>query len=392
MAGEDGGGVGLSVCSFLLDHLHVPPSQLSHLRDIAHASRLHSNFFAMPFRDLNWEDFQRDCGFFPAYTDYVFGVDTRPEAADEPGLHPQIYGPPPLPPQRLYGLPPPVQYPAGYDSVRDATQTRLYTTSIPRPASMLRQESSMESLLPTPCPAPRALPTPGPPMALLRPGELATDSSFAFIPQQERMATNKNIIQAWSIVNSDAIPAQKAKAMGYLKNISRMVATKREEVFKREREPGRDYAAVGIPEEGEEEVEREAELWYQRYGSPYHAGLNTTETHQAETEAGRTAEQILTNYEYAIGDISQLPAYVQSRLPQLWTCTEIIALEAPPADPVQTNVHRQAQQYLMGFKQSIPLNGRRWFDMVMDGMLKLRKEGGDPLTVLQTVPGVESTW
>ena len=45
----------------------------------------------MPFRDKDWEDFQRDCDFFPAYTDYIFGIDTRVQVIQEPGLHPQIY-------------------------------------------------------------------------------------------------------------------------------------------------------------------------------------------------------------------------------------------------------------------------------------------------------------
>jgi hypothetical protein len=47
----------------------------------------------MPFRDKEWEDSQRDIAPFPAYTDYIFGVDTRAQVAQEPGLHPQIYPP-----------------------------------------------------------------------------------------------------------------------------------------------------------------------------------------------------------------------------------------------------------------------------------------------------------
>ena len=50
----------------------------------------------MPFRDSAWEDLQRDYSIFPAYTDYLFGPDTRPHVADEPGLHPMIF--PPVPP------------------------------------------------------------------------------------------------------------------------------------------------------------------------------------------------------------------------------------------------------------------------------------------------------
>ncbi|KAH7082807.1 hypothetical protein BKA63DRAFT_549323 [Paraphoma chrysanthemicola] len=47
----------------------------------------------MPFRDQEWENMQRDCSFFPAYTDYLFGLDVRPQVAEEPGLHPLLYIP-----------------------------------------------------------------------------------------------------------------------------------------------------------------------------------------------------------------------------------------------------------------------------------------------------------
>ncbi|KAF1849027.1 uncharacterized protein K460DRAFT_415467 [Cucurbitaria berberidis CBS 394.84] len=54
----------------------------------------------MPFRDGSWEDFQRDCALFPAYTDYIFGPDLRPEVTNEPGLHPMLFPPQPHAPIR----------------------------------------------------------------------------------------------------------------------------------------------------------------------------------------------------------------------------------------------------------------------------------------------------
>ncbi|CAE7179652.1 hypothetical protein PTNB73_03591 [Pyrenophora teres f. teres] len=45
----------------------------------------------MPFRDKEWEDFQRSCDFFPAYSDYLYGPDERLVVTQEPGLHPQMY-------------------------------------------------------------------------------------------------------------------------------------------------------------------------------------------------------------------------------------------------------------------------------------------------------------
>lgn len=47
----------------------------------------------MPFHDTSWEDLQRDCTIFPAYTDYIYGPDARPEVVEEPGLHPLLYPP-----------------------------------------------------------------------------------------------------------------------------------------------------------------------------------------------------------------------------------------------------------------------------------------------------------
>lgn len=38
----------------------------------------------------------RDCTIFSAYTDYIYGPDTRTEVAHEPGLHPQTSSPAPL--------------------------------------------------------------------------------------------------------------------------------------------------------------------------------------------------------------------------------------------------------------------------------------------------------
>jgi hypothetical protein len=45
----------------------------------------------MPFRDPDWEDVQRDHDLFPAYSDYLYGPDTRLQVAQEPGLHPLLY-------------------------------------------------------------------------------------------------------------------------------------------------------------------------------------------------------------------------------------------------------------------------------------------------------------
>lgn len=126
----------------------------------------------MPFRDREWEDLQRDCAFFPAYTDYVFGVDTRPEVADEPGLHPQIFDAQPqtqMWPQRLYGLPP-VQYAAACDVGRGDSQELLPGSGAlgayasgwrgGERMAMLRRESELEGMQYTPTPVPRQLPAP----------------------------------------------------------------------------------------------------------------------------------------------------------------------------------------------------------------------------------------
>ena len=45
----------------------------------------------MPFQDKEWQELQRDCDIFPAYSDYLYGPDERLVVTQEPGLHPQIY-------------------------------------------------------------------------------------------------------------------------------------------------------------------------------------------------------------------------------------------------------------------------------------------------------------
>lgn len=60
----------------------------------------------MPFRDEEWEELQRDCDTFPAYSDYLFGPDRRLVVTQEPGLHPLIYPTPtPQPAQNSNGMP-----------------------------------------------------------------------------------------------------------------------------------------------------------------------------------------------------------------------------------------------------------------------------------------------
>lgn len=363
----------------------------------------------MPFRNRDWEDFQRDCDAFPAYTDYIYGIDTRPEVANEPGLHPQICkSPPPTPPQRKYGITQ-TQHLAVYNPARDANRASPSTTSRlgqqdhydceasqhvsreflqllpnPSPISRVRRESHLQYFHPTPTPAPRTLPTPHPPVALLRPGELAADHLYSFIPQQERMVANSNIAQAWSILNGDALPSQKAEAMGFLERISRMTAAKRQE--------HEDYLGpeaqelVARRETGLQEDEPSAQQHYDRFAD--------SEARQAGpgTEPGAYGETKLLPNAYAIRDVSQLPAYVHARLPQLWTCTEIVALQTPPVDEIQLRLHQQARQFLVAFTESVPPKGRPWVSLVMDEMLKLRRQGEDPMLVLLTMPSVESVY
>jgi hypothetical protein len=222
----------------------------------------------MPFRDREWEDFQRDCDFFPAYTDYIFGVDTRAEAEDEPGLHPQIFEldiwppaptvlpptppapTPPLPAKRLYGLPQSGQYTRVSTPIPQPHRRR----SSARTPSLLKRESSVETYLRTPCPAPRNLPVlrdirtpllrpgelplirpgelplPRPrEMPLLRPGDLTLDTSLSFLSPYELATTDGNVTRAWSLLNSNIPPEQKVKWMNYLKDITRQIAAKRRE-------------------------------------------------------------------------------------------------------------------------------------------------------------------
>ena len=213
----------------------------------------------MPFRDREWEDFQRDCDFFPAYTDYIFGVDTRAEAEDEPGLHPQIFeldiwppaptALPPTPPaptpllpaRRLYGLPQLGQYTRGSAPVLQPHRRRRSSARTP---TLLRRESSVEAYLRTPCPPPRnlrvprenrtplphpgELPLPRPrELPVLRPGDLTMDTSLSFLSQYELATVDGNVTRAWSLINSNIPPEQKMGLMNHLRSLTRQIAAPR---------------------------------------------------------------------------------------------------------------------------------------------------------------------
>ncbi|KAF1931334.1 uncharacterized protein M421DRAFT_2833 [Didymella exigua CBS 183.55] len=356
----------------------------------------------MPFRDRDWENYLRECECFPAYTDYIFGVDTRPEVDDEPGSDSQLlpqFLPQPLP-QRLYDLPLSAQNPIAYNSARDSPRSRLSTMPNLQHASMPRQESSFESRPPTPCPAPHDLPTAGSQEKLLRPSELIADPAYSFISQQRRMEVNNMIIDAWNMVHSDAIPSQKAQAMDFIKDMSRGAAVKlkehaalhesrlQAEVRAEEQAEAYNAQAEAYNAQLEAHAEQVAEHPYQRHFTPAH---HTTEAEhiRAEAEAERTAAHTsVPTSTYAIHDLSQLPAYVQSQLPHLWTCTDIMNLQAPPTDPVQMTRYQQAQQYIADFKSSIPPKGLPWVGLVVDGMIRLHKAGSNPMAVLHTMPSV----
>lgn len=206
----------------------------------------------MPFRDREWEDFQRDCDLFPAYTDYIFGLDTRPEAEDEPGLHPQIFecdiwppaptslpptSPAPTPPlaaKRLYSLPQPGQYTRASAPVPQPHRRR----SSSRTSALLKRESSVETYLQTPCPAPRNLPVPRDirtpllrpgELPLLRPGELITDASLSLLSHYELETADIDVTRTWNLINSNIPPEQKVRWTNYLADITCQVGAKRKE-------------------------------------------------------------------------------------------------------------------------------------------------------------------
>jgi len=61
---------------------------------------------------------------------------------------------------------------------------------------------------------------------LIRPGEIINNLLLPVLPQDRCVEINKLITQAWSIVNSNATPQQKAPAMDYIRKMSLAVAEK----------------------------------------------------------------------------------------------------------------------------------------------------------------------
>lgn len=289
----------------------------------------------MPFRDREWEDFQRDCDLFPAYTDYLFGVDTRPHVANEPGLHPQIYDRPPR--QRLLGLP--------------LVRPVIHNEALARPHILPRAAPSLSPATPTP--APRTAPV------LLRPGQLTNDQRYTCILLADRVEADRKVTHLWSIINSAALPTAKAKATGYLKDMSRMAAAKKQEYEEKE--------AARL----EAELVRAQRVMQEQTYATYSANCNTN----------------YNSTNYIPPHTPDLRAYVHARLPQLNTCTALAAMPHP-LDGEQQALHAQAMQYLTAFAQSVPLEGRAWVGRVLDAMGRMREEGRDPLGVLDGGEGL----
>jgi hypothetical protein len=94
----------------------------------------------MPFRDPEWEELQRDCDIFPAYTDYLYGPDTRLHVTQEPGLHPQIY-----PAHQWQAYSAPIRY---TNSMPSRTWSCQMADGVERPANAaVRCESYGQDLL-----------------------------------------------------------------------------------------------------------------------------------------------------------------------------------------------------------------------------------------------------
>ncbi|EUC44826.1 hypothetical protein COCMIDRAFT_97129 [Bipolaris oryzae ATCC 44560] len=95
----------------------------------------------MPFHDENWEEWQRDCDTFPAYSDYLLGPDLRLVVTQEPGLHPVLYPAP---------MPQPIQYTRNVQSrsqiPRALTRSDLETNTLPGGQYALHRRESGDHL------------------------------------------------------------------------------------------------------------------------------------------------------------------------------------------------------------------------------------------------------
>lgn len=246
----------------------------------------------------------------------------------------------------------------------------------------------MDAPQPSPFPRSRNPPTAGPVGRLLYPHELVTDPTYDFIPLQQRIEVDKLVVQAWATTNSDADPPQKAQAVEFLKNISHSVALKVDAWEARlQAEARAEEEAEVHNDQVEKKAKRDADQ-SQRHRPPTHAAVETRrDSHRADAEAEQAAPA--PGHPYAIHSLSELPAYVHSQLPHLWTCIDTISLQPPPTDAPTATRYQQAQHYMARFNLSVPPPCLPWIGLVVDGMIALHKAGSNPMAVLSSMPRVE---
>jgi hypothetical protein len=119
----------------------------------------------------------------------------------------------------------PTPYPAPHNSPVSGSQPHALTMPDPSRTAMPRQDSPMGASQPQTQPSSRTQPIAGL-VDLLRPDDIIKNPLFLVLPQDRCMEINKLITQAWSIVNSDTTPQQKAPAMDYIRKMSLGVAEK----------------------------------------------------------------------------------------------------------------------------------------------------------------------
>ncbi|KAJ4384824.1 hypothetical protein N0V86_000427 [Didymella sp. IMI 355093] len=215
-------------------------------------------------------------------------------------------------------------------------------------------------------PSPRAQQNTGPEENLLRPDEIIENPIYSVLSRERCAEVNKMITQSWNIVNSDAIPQQKAQAMGFIKSMSRGAAAKVKE--------------YGTPAAGSEIKTGE------QLGTPASAPASVPAPVFAPTPAPAPTP---VEAQLAIHDLAFLPDYFQACLPQIWHCTKVLCLDPPPMNPDALKNYQDAERYMWRFEASIPKEGHSWSHLVTNRMILLYEKGDDPLKVLQGIQGVE---
>ncbi|USP78863.1 hypothetical protein yc1106_06137 [Curvularia clavata] len=277
----------------------------------------------MPFHDEKWEELQRDCDIFPAYSDYLYGPDRRLVVTQEPGLHPSIYPTPtPQPAQNAYGMP------------MDPSE----------PRRRLRTVSEKED--------PRGQ-------------AISQQHGYACVPstsQRDAYSTSVGVTQQQYHTHHYATPTQQIQhhqSSGFTPPPPTHAVSL--------------YLFPIILSKPTSVPQLSSTPWPTRNSGHWHSAYALVQPSNIFPEVTAAVSHQAS---------AQLRAHINPHIPQLWHCLQLTLQNHVQTSQAAIKEQNCAHQWLLSFKHSLPPEGRTYLAQVVARMNLEKAAGRDPLLSL----------